>query len=221
MDGGVVPRLRLLGELMVTALQRAEADQALQTALSEVNQLRDRLEHENVYLRSEVAHGKSTSLVTGRGPAIEQTLALAQQVAPTDATVLILGETGTGKELIARAIHNGWRRRKARAMIKVNCAALPAALIETELFGRERGPTPGRTPADRPLRGRRGVTIFLDEIADSPRAAGGSFCASFRKGSSNGWGAPRRRWTCGSSPRPTGTWPGREPACFVRISSTG
>ncbi len=161
-----VPRLRLLGELMVTALQRAEADQALQTALSEVSQLRDRLEHENVYLRSEVAHGLSTSLVTGRGTAIEQTLALAQQVASTRSTVLILGETGTGKERLATFIHEASPRR-ARHMVRVNCSAIPTALIETELFGRERGAYTGSL--SRQI-GRfelaQESTLFLDEIGD-------------------------------------------------------
>ncbi|HYC56911.1 MAG TPA: sigma-54 dependent transcriptional regulator [Candidatus Binatia bacterium] len=104
--------------------------------------------------------------IVGSSPAIGQVLRAIEQVAPTEATVLILGETGTGKELIARAIH-ARSRRSGRRMIKVNCAALPATLIESELFGRERGAYTGAmTRQEGRFEAADGSTLFLDEIGE-------------------------------------------------------
>jgi len=106
--------------------------------------------------------------IIGRGPALSRVLAQVSLVAPTDATVLVLGETGTGKELIARAIHERSARR-ARPFVKLNCAAIPSGLLESELFGHERGAFTGAV-ANRPGRfelANRG-TLFLDEVGDMP-----------------------------------------------------
>jgi len=145
-----------------------EGEQALRSALEEVNKLRQRLEDENVYLRGEIRReGRGDELV-GDSSRMRQVSSLVSQVAPTDATVLILGETGTGKELVARSIH-ALSRRRDQALIKVNCTTLPSTLIESELFGHVKG---AYTGAVRQRVGRfelaDGGTIFLDEIGDLP-----------------------------------------------------
>jgi formate hydrogenlyase transcriptional activator len=163
----VLNRLRLVGEVFASALARKRAEGELRRTLEENIQLRERLSQENVYLRQEVnARGGSQAGATGRSPAIRQVLEQVAQVAPTGATVLLLGETGTGKELIATAIHEQSSRR-ARTMVRVNCAAIPVALIESELFGREKGAYTGALARQA---GRfelaNGSTIFLDEIGE-------------------------------------------------------
>src|SRR5512143_2827522 len=110
----------------------------LRTALSEVKTLKDQLEAENVCFRQEIKMRHQFSHILGQSDGLKYVLYRAEQVAPTNTTVLILGETGTGKELIAAAIHNLSPRRE-RPLITVNCAALPASLMESELFGREKG----------------------------------------------------------------------------------
>lgn len=156
-----VPRLRLLGEVLVNSLERAQATQELQ-------RLRERLERENVYLRSEVQVRVGPEEIIGRGAAIRRTLALAEQVASTDSTVLLLGETGSGKERFASYIHECSRRRE-RPMVRVNCSAIPSTLIESELFGREKGAYTGALSKQA---GRfelaSGSTLFLDEIGELP-----------------------------------------------------
>jgi len=163
-----VPRLRVLGELMANAVLRAQAFESLQSALEEVKRLRDRLERENVYLRKEVASREGPDLVSGRSPAIRHALELARQVAATTSTVLLVGETGTGKERFATYIHQHSPRRD-RHMVRVNCSAIPGALIESELFGREKGAYTGALSKQI---GRfelaQGSTLFLDEIGDLP-----------------------------------------------------
>jgi formate hydrogenlyase transcriptional activator len=163
-----VPRLRVLGEMMANAFLRAEAFESLQLAHDEVKRLRDRLEGENVYLRKEAVSVPDSDLVAGRSPAIQRVLALAAQVATTTSTVLLAGETGTGKERFAGYIHQASPRRD-RHMVRVNCSAIPSALIESELFGREKGAYTGAL--SRQI-GRfelaHGSTIFLDEIGDLP-----------------------------------------------------
>ncbi len=155
-----VPRLRLLGEMLVNTLERARA-------LEDLQHLREKLERENIYLRKEVKERLGEHIV-GRSAAIRATLALADQVAATDSTVLLMGETGTGKERFATYIHECSRRRD-RPMIRVNCSAIPASLIESELFGREKGAYTGALSKQI---GRfelaQGSTLFLDEIGELP-----------------------------------------------------
>jgi formate hydrogenlyase transcriptional activator len=137
-------------------------------AYSEIQSLKDELQRENVYLKDELSTEHHFFEVVGTNPQLTQALRDAERVALTDATVLIRGETGTGKELIARAIHRLSSRRD-RALIKVNCAALPETLIASELFGHERGAFTGAV-ARKPGRFELadGGTIFLDEIGDLP-----------------------------------------------------
>ncbi|HKZ16212.1 MAG TPA: sigma 54-interacting transcriptional regulator [Geobacteraceae bacterium] len=148
--------------------ERKGAEESLQGALAEIKQLKDRLHAENIYLQQEVAREYNFGEIIGQSNAIAYVFFRIEQVAPQDATVLLLGETGTGKGVIARAIHS-WSSRKDRPMITVNCTALPANLIESELFGREKGAFTG---ADARQIGRfelaDGGTIFLDEIGEMP-----------------------------------------------------
>ncbi len=134
------------------------------SAERQIEQLRER----TAYLSAEIASLRSAPRMIGSSPALAAVLREVEQVCETDATVLVLGETGTGKELIARAIHEGSRRRD-KPLIKVNCAAMPASLIESELFGHEKGAFTGAT--ERRL-GRftlaDGGTLFLDEIGELP-----------------------------------------------------
>lgn len=150
----------------VTELQETEL--RLECALSEVQELKSKLEQENLYLRETFLPVKATDGIITDSPLMLDVLKKIKQVAQTDSPVLIYGETGTGKELIAQAIHNGSKRQK-RVMIKVNCAALPAPLIESELFGRERGAYTGALSSQV---GRFELadksTIFLDEIGELP-----------------------------------------------------
>jgi formate hydrogenlyase transcriptional activator len=140
----------------------------LRTALSELKTLKDQLEAENIYFRQEIKMKHQFDHILGQSDGLKYVLYRAEQVAPTNTTVLILGETGTGKELIAAAIHN-MSPRKDRPLITVNCAALPANLIESELFGREKGAFTG---ADTRQVGRfeiaHGSTLCLDEIGELP-----------------------------------------------------
>lgn len=144
------------------------AEQALQSALVEVRELKNRLQQENRYLQDEIKAAHGSDEIIGNSEVQLRLLQKASQVADTDSTVLILGETGTGKELLARAIHAGSRRHD-RPLVKVNCAALPSGLIESELFGHEKGAFTGAISRKT---GRfeiaNGGTIFLDEIGDLP-----------------------------------------------------
>jgi formate hydrogenlyase transcriptional activator len=163
-----IPRLRLLGELFVNAFERSMGEQALRERVEEIERLRLQLENENVYLRQEIKGERGFEKIIGNSDALHYVLFRVKQVAPTDATVLILGETGAGKGMVAHAIHEMSVRRD-RPMITVNCAALPANLIESELFGREKGAFTG---AHAKQIGRfevaHGGTIFLDEIGEMP-----------------------------------------------------
>lgn len=137
-------------------------------ALEDVQRLRDRLELDNLYLRQEAKIRLGPERIIGRSAAIRHTFALADQVAVTDSTVLLLGETGSGKERFASYIHECSRRRD-RPMVRVNCSAIPATLIESELFGREKGAFTGALSKQI---GRfelaHGSTLFLDEIGELP-----------------------------------------------------
>ncbi len=140
----------------------------LKDALEEVRNLKNRLEAENVYLQQELGQVHGFQQAVSRSAAFRGVLDAVRRVARTEATVLILGETGTGKELVARSLH-ALSARRDRPLVKVNCAALPAPLIESELFGHERGAFTG---ADTRRAGRfelaDGGTIFLDEVAELP-----------------------------------------------------
>ncbi len=148
--------------------ERKESEVKLHEAHEQLKQLKNQLEAENVYLQQELQLDQTFGEIVGQSDAIKYVLFKVTQVAPTNATVLITGETGTGKELVARAIHNA-SSRKDRAFIKVNCGALAPSLIESELFGHEKGAFTG---AGARKLGRfelaNGGTIFLDEIGDLP-----------------------------------------------------
>jgi transcriptional regulator with GAF, ATPase, and Fis domain len=163
-----IPRLQLLGEIFANALERTRMENELRERLVEIEGLKLQLEKENINLREELSQGQGFEKIIGTSDALNYVLFRVGQVAPTDATVLILGETGTGKGMVANAIH-GLSGRKDRPMITVNCAALPANLIESELFGREKGAFTG---AHARQAGRFEVadkgTIFLDEIGELP-----------------------------------------------------
>jgi DNA-binding NtrC family response regulator len=164
----LIPRLQLLGEIFANALERTRMENELRERLEEIESLKLQLEKENINLREELSQGQGFEKIIGSSDALNYVLFRVGQVAPTDATVLILGETGTGKGMVANAIH-GLSGRKDRPMITVNCAALPANLIESELFGREKGAFTG---AHARQAGRFEVadkgTIFLDEIGELP-----------------------------------------------------
>jgi transcriptional regulator with GAF, ATPase, and Fis domain len=163
----VLQRLRLAASMFAGVVARRHTDEALLRALAEVERLGDQLRAENVYLRREVEGTLGASGV-GQSAAIGRVQEQVRQVAETDSTVLLLGETGSGKEVFATQIHE-LSKRRGRAMVKVNCAAIPATLIESELFGREKGAYTGAL--SRQI-GRfeiaDGSTIFLDEIGDLP-----------------------------------------------------
>jgi len=160
----LVQRLQLMADIFANALARQWSERALQRALDDVTRLKQQLEAENAYLR-EAAQAQPTDIV-GTSPALKRVLSQVDHVAPTDASVLLLGETGTGKGLLAHLLHRR-SRRKDRTMVKLNCAALPPTLIEAELFGREKGAYTGALTRQA---GRfelaHGSTIFLDEIAE-------------------------------------------------------
>lgn len=150
--------------------QRKKHEKSLQAALSKVTQLQKQLEAENSYLKDELTQAHHYDHIIGNHPRLLKVLEEVSQVAPTDASVLINGETGTGKELIARAVHDASNRRD-RPLIKVNCGAISENLVESELFGHEKGAFTG---AISERQGRfelaDGGTLFLDEVAELPKA---------------------------------------------------
>jgi formate hydrogenlyase transcriptional activator len=137
-------------------------------ACQEISELKDKLAQEKLYLEEEIRSEMNFDQIVGDSPALRQVLELVQTVAPSDSTVLLLGETGTGKELVARAIHDH-SRRKNRTFVKLNCAAIPTGLFESELFGHEKGAFTG---AISQKVGRLELadqgTLFLDEVGDVP-----------------------------------------------------
>ena len=148
--------------------RRTAAEQALREALSEVEALKNRLEAENVYLQEEIRTQHNFNEIVGNSPTLLDALRKVERVAPTDSTVLIVGETGSGKELFARAVHNR-SKRSGRPLVKVNCGAIAPGLVESELFGHVKGAFTG---AIEKRVGRfelaNGGTIFLDEIGELP-----------------------------------------------------
>jgi len=155
-------------ELATANEQLVASERALEERLRQIERLKERLQQENIYLHEEIKLlGEHTEIV-GQSLAMREVLAQAEKVAPTESTVLVIGETGTGKELLARAIHR-MSSRKDRPLVTINCASLPPTLIESELFGREKG---AYTGALTKLIGRfevaDGSTLFLDEIGEFP-----------------------------------------------------
>ncbi|MGJ0516482.1 MAG: sigma-54-dependent Fis family transcriptional regulator [Methylomicrobium sp.] len=169
LDGAGRPE-RMMGA-GVDITDRKQSEDSLRQAMEEIRTLKDRLQQENVYLRREMGGHQGLSSIVSRSAVMQRTLRQVEQVAPTPASVLITGETGTGKELLATAIHELSSRRD-RTMIRVNCAAIPAPLIESELFGREKGAYTGALARQV---GRfelaNGSTLFLDEIGELPLEA--------------------------------------------------
>jgi len=155
-------------ELIVARKAAEKRKQTAETALSEIKKLKDQLEAERAYLQEEIKLEYNHENIIGQSDGLKYVLYKVEQIAGSNTIVLVLGETGTGKELVARAIH-GLSLRKNRALVKVNCAALPSNLIESELFGHEKGAFTGSH--SRHL-GRfeiaNGTTIFLDEIGELP-----------------------------------------------------
>ncbi|MRS03192.1 GAF domain-containing protein [bacterium] len=160
--------LRLIGEVFVNSLLHKTAQEELQKSYEEVKKLKDLLQAESEYLNVEVKLAHRYGEIIGQSQAMKKVLQRLEQVAVSDATVMIQGETGTGKELIARAIHTISNRRN-RTMVKIDCASLPPSLIEGELFGREKGAYTGALSKQL---GRfeiaDGSTLFFDEIGELP-----------------------------------------------------
>src|SRR5262249_51398386 len=161
MPAGIVKHLRVLARAVLHDL----------AAYAEIRALKDRLQSENIVLREEIDTTSMFEEIVGISQPLRTVLSHVAKVAPTDSTVLISGETGTGKELVARAIHKR-SPRSARAFVAVNCAAIPSSLIASELFGHERGAFTGA------LHRRQGRfeladagTIFLDEVGELPAEA--------------------------------------------------
>jgi transcriptional regulator with PAS, ATPase and Fis domain len=156
--------LQLVGEIE----DHKKAKESLLVAFTEIKQLKERLRAENLYLQKEVDRQFNFGEIIGKSAVIVRMFSQIEQVAPLNATVLLLGETGTGKGVVARALHSS-SARKHRPLITVNCTTLPATLVESELFGRERG---AYTGSDTKQIGRfelaDGGTIFLDEIGEMP-----------------------------------------------------
>jgi formate hydrogenlyase transcriptional activator len=173
--------------------QRREADEKLHAALAEVDRLRERLELENAYLQEEIRIETNPRGIIGQSEAIQKTLRQVKLVAPTSAAVMITGESGTGKELIARAIHEASSRRD-RPLIRVNCAAIPRELFESEFFGHVRGAFTG---AMRDRIGRfelaDGGTLFLDEIGEIPLELQGKLLRVLQEGHFERVGEERTR----------------------------
>jgi formate hydrogenlyase transcriptional activator len=164
----VVMGFKLIAQVFANALVRRRMEGQLRNHLQEIEALKERLQRENVYLQEEIKLLADHTDIVGQSPAMKKVLTQAEQVARTDSSVLLLGETGTGKELLARAIHS-MSLRKDRPLVTVNCASLPPTLIESELFGREKGAYTGALTR---MVGRfeiaDGSTLFLDEIGELP-----------------------------------------------------
>ena len=171
--------------------ERKKAEESLQVAYAEIKQLKDRLQAENIYLQQEVDREYNYGEIIGQSSALTHVFTQVEQVAPMNATVLLLGETGTGKGVVARAIHSS-SSRKNRPMITVNCTTLPATLVESELFGRERGAFTG---SDARQIGRfelaDGGTIFLDEIGEMPMELQSKLLRVIQDGEFERLGSPR------------------------------
>ncbi len=163
-----VRQVQLIGELFTEALGRGRGERQLQDAFTEITRLKGQLRLENAYLQKDREIRHRYDHIIGESEAIKATLSQVELVADTESTILLLGETGTGKDLIANTIHQLSRRRD-RTMIKINCGALPAGLIESELFGREEGAYTGATKRQEGrFEAADGSTILLDEVGELP-----------------------------------------------------
>jgi formate hydrogenlyase transcriptional activator len=167
-DERSIDLVKIFAARAAAELKRQRAETELQAALEQVQALQKKLEAENVYLQEEIRKEHNFEEIVGNSPALIGVLRKVETVAPTDSTVLIMGETGCGKELIARAIHNR-SKRKGRPLVKVNCGAIPTGLVESELFGHMKGAFTGA------LERRTGRfeladsgTLFLDEVSELP-----------------------------------------------------
>jgi PAS domain S-box-containing protein len=163
-EGNIIGAIALVRDIT----ERKLAEKALEKALAEVEALKNRLQAENKYLQDEIRREHNFEEIVGSSPSLLDLLRKIERVAPTDSTVMLYGETGTGKELIARALHNS-SKRKDRPLVKVNCGAIPSALVESELFGHVKGAFTGAL--ERRV-GRfelaHGGTLFLDEVGELP-----------------------------------------------------
>ncbi len=177
-------------QLSAEIVGRRIAEEALRKAYDEIKQLKDQLDAENLYLQEEIKLAHKHEKIIGNSESIRNVLYQVEQVAATDSTVLLEGETGTGKELMAHAIHN-LSSRRGRLLVKVNCAALPTTLIESELFGRERGAFTGALTRQM---GRFELahksTIFLDEIDSLPPELQGKLLRVLQDGEFERLGSP-------------------------------
>jgi len=171
--------------------ERKKAQDSLHGTYAEIKQLKERLEAENIYLRHEVDRQSNFGEIIGQSDLLSRVFSQVEQVAPMNATVLLLGETGTGKGVIARAIHSS-STRKGKPLITVDCTTLPAMLVESELFGRERGAFTG---SDARQIGRfelaDGGTIFLDEIGEMPLELQSKLLRVIQDGEFERLGSPR------------------------------
>jgi transcriptional regulator with GAF, ATPase, and Fis domain len=186
-------RARLIGEIIGGALQRGRQEAALRASVAEIERLNSRLAADNVCLKEEIKTVHDFEEIVGDSRVMRDALERIMQVAPLNCSVLLLGETGTGKELFARALHDRSRRRP-RALVRVNCAALPPTLMESELFGHEKGAFTGAVG----LRQGRfeladGGTIFLDEIGDLPLEMQGKLLRVLQEGEFERVGSSRTR----------------------------
>lgn len=186
-----IQSLQLVAELFANAIVHKKTQEKLAEANLEIESLRDELKHEKLHTCEEIellhCHGE----VIGNSESIGRVLKQVEQVAPTDSSVLLLGETGSGKELLARRVHD-LSSRRVRPMVKVNCAALPATLVESELFGRERGAYTGALTREI---GRFELanesTLFLDEIGELPLELQSKLLRVLQEGEFERLGSPR------------------------------
>jgi chemotaxis protein methyltransferase CheR len=171
--------------------KRRRVEKKLRKAFLEIKRLKDRLLAECTYLREEIKFEHNFEEIISQSDALKHVLFKVKQIAATDTTVLILGETGTGKELVARAVHN-WSSRKNRPLVKVSCATLPANLIESELFGHEKGAfTNARNRQVGRFELAADATLFLDEIGELPLELQSRLLRVLQDGEFERLGSPR------------------------------
>jgi chemotaxis protein methyltransferase CheR len=177
--------------MVMDITERKQAEMELKVAYAEIRQLQSQLAAESAYLQEEIKLEHNFDHIIGQSQALKYVLYRVEMVAPQDSTVILLGETGTGKELVARALHQLSPRGK-RPLVKVNCAALPAELIESELFGHDKGAFTGATMSQV---GRFELahksTLFLDEIGELPLALQAKLLRVLESGEFERLGSPR------------------------------